>query len=119
MNTTLLAQLMANLHPDQVLYGLSVADSATVYTVDRGVIYMHRMTTTGHGYKAPQVSDRAAWARVAGVCAWTAPANPATMHVGLAGARLGKFWAALPDTSAERRVTVPELVRVASNQPQQ
>lgn len=119
MNTTLLAQLMANMHPETVLYGLSVADSATVYTVQAGVIYMHRMTSTGHGYKSPQVSDRASWARVAGVCAWTAPANPATMRLGLAGARLGQFWAALPNTSAERNVTAPELLQVATTGPQQ
>lgn len=112
MNPTPLAHLLATLSRDPVLVGVILRGAASVYTVRGGVIYHHRATDTGHGFMVPEGSDRAAWARMAHTCAFTAPANPQTMHLGAAGERLGAFWRSLPDPAAERRVLVPDLLAV-------
>lgn len=109
MQGTTLTRLLSALASDQVLYSMTVPGVAVVFTVRDGVIYQHRATDTGHGYMLPQVSDRAAWARIAQVCAFTVPANPETMQLGAAGARLGAFWRSLPSAAAERRVEVAQL----------
>lgn len=113
MNTTPLAALLAATDPQTVLYGVAVPGGATLYTLRGGTLYLHRATDGGHGCMVPQYGDRAAWARVAAACAFTAPANPHTMHLGAAGERLGAFWRALPNVAAEGRVALPDLLAVA------
>jgi hypothetical protein len=113
MDSTSLARLLSHLVPASVLYAVVLPGSATVYTVQRGVLYLYRATDTGHGYMLPQTSDRAAWARVAAACAFTVPANPQTMRLGAAGASLGAFWRGLPDVAAERGVSAADLLASA------
>lgn len=113
MNRTPLSALLTTLDPESVLHTFTVPGEAHAYSVRGGEIYHHMLSDTGHGFMLPHFSDKAAWARVAGVCAFTVPANPQCMSLGAAGQRLGDFWRGLASANAERRVSASQLISTA------
>lgn len=113
MNPTPLARLLSSTDSERLLYTFALPDEAQLYTVRGGEIYHHKLDERGHGFMFPQFSDRAAWVRVAQVCAFTAPANPHHIALGAAGERLGAFWRGLASVDAEQRVSVSQFIRVS------